>query len=176
MKRIFLALAIVSGTMLIGCKSGSNDPKGVLAEFFEALSEKDMDKARSLATEDSKTMLDLMDTGMKMAKDTASDEKFSPANLQYGEVKIDGDRATVPVTEKSSGETLNYTLKKEKGQWKVAFDKETMMTMGMEKMNEKGMDAGDMMDNTLDEIQQMDQDSIKNMINESLKEMESATQ
>ncbi|RZJ97711.1 MAG: DUF4878 domain-containing protein, partial [Flavobacterium sp.] len=124
MKKILFALVLVSGTLLFSCKSGGGDPKSVLADFFSALSKKDMAKARTFATEDSKTMLDMMEMGMKMAKDSAEDKKFAESNLTYGEVKIDGDKATVPVTEKTSGETVNYILKKEKGNWKVAFDKE----------------------------------------------------
>lgn len=173
MKKILLAVILVSGTLLFSCKSGGGDPKSVLADFFTALSKKDMAKARTYATEDSKSMLDMMEMGMKMAKDSAEDAKFAEGNLTYGEVKIDGDKATVPVTEKTSGETVNYTLKKEKGNWKVAFDKESVMSMGMEKMNEKGINPADSIDAAMDELKNLDQDSIKAAINEGLKMMDS---
>ncbi|RYD73331.1 MAG: hypothetical protein EOP53_20285 [Sphingobacteriales bacterium] len=133
-----------------------------------------MAKARTFATEDSKTMLDMMEMGMKMAKDSADDMKYSENNLTYGEVKIDGDKATVPVTEKTSGETINYILKKEKGNWKVAFDKESMMNIGMEKMNEAGVNPTDSVGAAMEELKNMDQDSIKAAINEGLKIIDSA--
>ncbi len=174
MKKIMLALVLVSGTLLFSCKSGGGDPKSVLAEFFTALSKKDMAKARTFATEDSKSMLDMMEMGMNMTKDDKETAKYSENNLTYGEVKIDGDKATVPVTEKTSGETMNYTLKKEKGTWKVAFDKQSVMSMGMEKMNEQGINPTDSIDAAMDELKNMDQDSIKAAINEGLKMIDSA--
>jgi hypothetical protein len=41
--------------------------------------------------------------------------------------------ATVPVKEKESGESINFTLKKEDGSWKVAFDESTLMGMAQQK-------------------------------------------
>ncbi|MGH2565633.1 MAG: hypothetical protein ACRDE5_14045, partial [Ginsengibacter sp.] len=65
--------------------------------------------------------------------------KFNKANLEMGDAVITGDMATVPVKEKSSGETTDFTLKKEDGSWKVAFDKSTLMGMAQKKMKEHGM-------------------------------------
>ena len=41
--------------------------------------------------------------------------------------------------DKKSGETTDFTLKKESGDWKVAFDKSTLMEMAQKKMKEHGM-------------------------------------
>ena len=173
MKKLLAALLLVG--VMVGCKTNSDDPKGVLTDFFKALSDKDMAKARSLATADSKSMLDMMEMGMKMSQDTAADDmKFDPAKMELGEVKVDGDKATVPVTEKTSGETLNYTLKKEDGAWKVAFDKSSMMTMGMEKMNEKGINPSDSLDAALEELENIDRDSLRQGIDEGIRALDSA--
>jgi hypothetical protein len=76
---------------------------------------------------------------MKMAKEDAKEtEKYDKTKMEFGEPKIEGDKATIAVKEKASGESTNFTLKKEGGEWKVAFDKASMMQMGMEKINEKG--------------------------------------
>jgi hypothetical protein len=64
--------------------------------------------------------------------------------MEFGDAKVEGDKATIAVKDKNSGELLNYTLKKEDGAWKVAFDKATMMKMGTDKMKEKGMDMNDL--------------------------------
>lgn len=170
MKRSLFVVCLL-GTMLFGCKSGDGDPKEVLSEFFEALSEKDIAKARTLATEDSKSMLDMLEMGMKMSKDTATDMKFDKSKMEFGEVKIEGDKATIPVKEKDSGESLNYTLKKEKGDWKVAFDKSSMMTMGMEKMNEQGINPADSLN--MDELNNINVDSLRTGIDEGLKALDS---
>ena len=129
-----------------GCKSngGGGDPKKVLSQFFEALYVKDIQTAKKYATEDSKSMLDMMETGFKMGKEESQAEDiFSPKDMQYGEVKFDGDIASVPVKSSKAGEKINFTLKKEKGDWKVAFDMITVVTMGMEKMREKGINPLD---------------------------------
>lgn len=178
MKKILLAVVMLSTVAFFGCNSsGGGDPKAVLGQFFEALAKQDIEGARKLATKDSKSMIDMMEMGMKMAKDKKESEKFDKANMEIGEAKIDGDKAVVPVKEKNSGETLNYSLKKEDGSWKVAFDKASVMNMGMEKMSEKGMDT-DSLNNALDKLKDVNMDSLKDKIKdateESMKAIDSA--
>lgn len=173
MKKIILAVAVMSTAFLFSCKSGGSDPKAVLTSFFEALSKKDIAAARKLATEDSKSMLDMVEMGMKMSNDTKETEKYDKNNMEFGDVKIDGDKATVPVKEKKSGETLNYSLKKVNGEWKVAFDKSSVMSMGMEKLNEKGVDAGAEVNKAMDELKDVNPDSLKAGLEEATKALDS---
>ena len=173
MKKIFLAAALVSITFLLSCKSGGGDPKAVLTEFFDALAKKDLAKARTLATADSKQMFDLMEIGMKSgeAKDMGDYDK---SKMEFGEVKIDGEKATVAVKDKNSGEVTNFPLKKENGTWKVAFDKSSMMEMGMQKMKEKGLDnAVDSLKEGMDKLKNMNIDSLKGQMEEGLKALDS---
>lgn len=158
MKKIFLAAIVFTAICFSSCKSGGGDPKAVLSEFFQALADKNMEKARKLSTADSKSMLDMMEMAMK-TENKEETQKYDKTNMEYGEAKIDGDMATVPVKEKTSGETLNYTLKKESGSWKVAFDKASIMSMGMDKMKEKGVDMSDSLD--AEEMKNMNIDSLK---------------
>ena len=81
--------------------------------------------------------------------------------MEIGEAKIDGDKAVVPVKEKTTGETLNYNLKKEDGGWKVAFDKASVMSMGVEKMNEKGINPADSINAAMDKLKDINLDSLK---------------
>jgi len=173
MKKILLAIVLLSSISFIGCDSGKGDPKAVLLQFFDALSKKDMEAARKLATKDSKSMIDMMEMGMNMSKDNKETEKFDKASMEFGEVKIEGDKATIPVKEKKSGESLNYILKKEDGTWKVAFDKASMMNMGMEKMNEKGINPADSIGNALDELKNLNMDSLKEGMQEGMKVIDS---
>ncbi len=153
MKKILLPLLVFSTVLFFGsCKSGGGDPKAVLTEFFDALSKKDIAAARKLATEESKSMLDMMEMGMKMDASSKETDKYNKDKMSFGEPKIEGDKATVAVKEKDSGETMNFTLKKEKGSWKVAFDKASMMEMGMEKAKEKGVDVSEKMNEAMDKI------------------------
>ena len=108
-----------------------------------------------------------------MSKDKNDTEKFDKASMEFGEVKIEGDKATIPVKEKKSGESLNYILKKEDGTWKVAFDKASMMNMGMEKMNEKGINPADSIGNALEELKNLNMDSLKDGMKEGMKALDS---
>jgi len=141
MKKLILSALAVFTLSMMSCNSGG-DPKGVLINFFEALSKKDITTAKKYATKDSESMLGLMEMGMKNSTEKKDD--FDKSKMEFGDAKIEGDKATVPVKEKSTGETTNFTLKKENGQWKVAFDKATMMQMGQDKMKEKGLDTNNM--------------------------------
>jgi len=173
MKKILFIAFIATTTLFFSCKSGGGDPKAVIGQFFEALSKKDMTAARKLATADSKQMLDMMEMGMKSEKDNDS-EKYDATKMEFGEAKIDGDKATVPVKDKASGETMNYTLKKEGGDWKVAFDKSSIMSMGMDKMKEEGVNIGDSLTNALDQIKSTDLDSLKKGLQEGADALEDA--
>lgn len=170
MKKVVMAAFTGLFILMMSCKSGGGDPKIVLTDFFTALSKNDMVKARSLSTSDSKSLLDMMEMAMKT--DANETEKFNPATMQFGEAKIEGDKATVPVKETTSGETMNYTLKKEEGSWKVAFDKNSLMTMGMEKMKERGMT--DSLTNVLDELKNIDTDSLKATMDKGIQAIDSA--
>ncbi len=173
MKKILLAIVVLSTFSLNGCKSGGGDPKVVLEQFFDALSKNNIEAARKLATKDSKSMIDMMEMGMKMGNSKKESEKFSKANMEIGEAKIDGDKAVVAVKEKTSGESLNYTLKKEDGSWKVAFDKSSLMSMGMEKMNEKGINPADSIGNAMDELKNINMDSLKEGMKKGMEVLDS---
>lgn len=160
-----MAFAILSTTFFISsCSNSGGDPKATLTAFFDALGKKDIEAARKLATTESKSMLDMMEMGLKMSKDSKDMEKYDKTKMEFGEPKIEGDKATVAVKEKSTGETTNFTLKKENGAWKVAFDKASMMQMGMDKMKEKGIDSVG---------NNVNMDSVKNAVDESMKALDS---
>ena len=175
MKKL-LSIAVLTTTLfLANCNSASNgDPKAVLSSFFDALTKKDISGAKKLATDESKDMFDMMEMGMKMGGQNKEMEKYDKSKLEVGDAKIDGDKATVPVKDKSSGESINYTLKKVGGSWKVAFDKATVMGMGMDKMKEKGMNM-DSLSNGLDKLKNMNMDSLGDKVKEGLDKMEDAT-
>ena len=174
MKKMMLVVATIGAVFLYGCKTNADDPKAVLEQFFDALSKKDVAKARLLATEESKGMIDLMEMGLK--QDTANESmKYDKNTMKFGEVKIDGDKAVIPVTETKSGELINYALKKEGGKWKVAFDKATLMNIGMEKMKEKNINInpGDSLNNAMEELKNINMDSLKQGMEKSMKAMDS---
>jgi len=175
MKKL-ISLMLTASLLLAACHAGGGDPKTVLASFFDAIMKKDFDTAKKLSTKESETMVGMIQMGMQMQpgeEDSSKMSQFNKNDMVFGDAVINGDVATVPVKEKTSGETVDFTLKKEDGSWKVAFDKATLMQMAQKKMKEHGMDmnhmqmdseqmekAGKMMDSAKKMMQQMN-DSTK---------------
>jgi predicted RecA/RadA family phage recombinase len=173
MKKSILSAALAAIIVLAGCKSGGGDPKTVLSGFFDAISKKDFTTAKKLATKDSEGMMGMMQMAMQSIPDTSEMMKFSRENLEMGDAVINGDMATIPVKEKRSGETTDFTLKKEDGSWKVAFDKSTLMQMGQKKMKEHGLNG--MMNHGMDDsIGNINGGSLPNEDSVSNEEMQKA--
>jgi hypothetical protein len=85
-------------------------------------------------------------------------------NMKIGSAVIDGDKATVPVTDSKSNESTDFLLKKEKGDWKVAFDMSTLMDMASKKMKEHGVDMNspeikEKMDSAMQKMNQLQRES-----------------
>lgn len=168
MKKILAAAIFMSTLFIMSCSSKSDsDPKTVLSNFFEALAKKDFKGAKKFATESSKDMLDMLETTAKMVPDS-KDEKseFEKSNLEIGEVKMDGDKATVSVKNKAKGQSVNYSLKKEKGEWKVAFDKASMMEM--EKGSSSNNSSTENVDSLTNDLKKSTED-----LNNSMKALDS---
>ncbi|MBI3138936.1 MAG: DUF4878 domain-containing protein [Sphingobacteriales bacterium] len=162
---ILLLAAAVLTVSITGCKGKDGDPKAVLMAFFERMSKKDIEGATKLATKDSKSTLDLMKKGMDMAdkfKDAQKKEE-DPAeefnNMVIGDAKINGENATVSVTNKKKNETFDFPLKKEDGGWKVDFSMATLAKMGMDKAQKEG--NTDMGEGTTDGATDFNMDSLQ---------------
>jgi hypothetical protein len=154
-------LAATAVIFLAGCKgkdSVANDPKTVLAAFFEKMAKKDIEGASKLATKESQGTMEMMKKAMTMAdgmkdkmggKESEKDPAEDFKNMKFGDAKIDGDNATVAVTNPSKdNKTIDFPLKKEGGDWKVDFSMATLMKMGMDQAGKGGMDDMNMSDTT----------------------------
>ncbi len=163
-----LILAIAALSLAIsGCKGKdgvADNPKAVLIAFFEKMSKKDLEGAAKLATKDSKGTMEMMKKAMDVAEKMKGTEKAEedPAddfkNMVVGDAKIDGDNATVSVTNKKKNETVDFPLKKEEGSWKVDFSMATLMKMGMDKAKQGGSDLDK---EDLDEMKNFNMDSLQ---------------
>ena len=155
MKRIILPVftaVIILFTLFTGCKSAGGDPKIILSDFFDALAKKDFTTAKKYTTKDSEGMLGMMEMAMQKMPDSTAAIQYKKENIELGKALINGDVATVPVKDRKSGESVDFTLKNEDG-WKVAIDFSTLMQMAQKKMQEHGMGG------------------LQNMMNDSLKMM-----
>ncbi|MEP6926941.1 MAG: hypothetical protein ABI834_04855 [Ginsengibacter sp.] len=168
MKRIILCALTVSLLIISGCKSGGGDPKIALTKFFDAIAKKNIDEAKKYVTKDSEAMMGMVQMGMQNMGDKANGMMdYQKENIELGTAVIDGDKATVPVKDKKSGESTDFTLRKESGDWKVAFDKSTLMEMAQKKMKEHGM--GGMHHNGMN-------DSLGSINNRSMENIDSVSQ
>jgi hypothetical protein len=145
MKKQIIFLLALSTAVFIACSSGGGDPKAVTKKFYEAFKTMNMDEAAKYATKESKNMLDLMKMGMSFAAANQDSIKAEMAKqkVDFSEAVINGDEATVTVTLNDKDKT-DFKLKKEEGQWKVAFDKNTLMKTGMEKAQQNGADPAEL--------------------------------
>lgn len=121
MKKILVVAITISLIIVSGCKSaGKGEPKEVLNIFLTALSQKDFTKAKTYATQDSDGMISMMEMGMQNMQNNNGDSHADKMmelvkNMKVGSAVIDGDKATVPVTDLKSNESTDFLLKKEKG-------------------------------------------------------------
>lgn len=179
-KLIPLVIAATVLTLTVGCKgkdSVSNDPRTVLITFFERMAKKDIDGASKLATKDSKGTMELMkkamDAAEKMGNLSDNAKKEDPSEefkkMKVGEAIIDGNNATVSVTNPSKdNNVVNFPLKKEDGSWKVDFSMGTLMKMGMDQAGKNK----DLMDENISGFDSIGaSDKINNFMNgDSLKQ------
>ena len=163
MKKINLGLIAFAMIILAGCKtSDAGDPKVVLIKFFDAIGKKDVDEAKKYVTKDSEGMMGLVQMGMQ-SMDGKGDGmlNYGKENIEVETAVIDGDKATVPVKDKKSGEMTDFTLRKESGAWKVAFDKSTLMEMAQKKMKEHKTDMHKEMTDTVPQMDSLDKESMQ---------------
>ena len=169
MKQILFAALVLCTITFLSCKSNNNsNPNEVLSQFFDAMAKQDTVKIKALSTKESESMLNLMKMGMSMADAKKDLEKYDKTKMEFGTAVINGNNAKVPVKDKASGETVNFPMKKEDGQWKVAFDKSSVMEMGMEKMKDSKMNVGDSIKKGMEEMKDLNMDSLMNEVKKSI--------
>ena len=131
----FLLISLLLVTMSFpGCKKAPG-PNQVALKFLTAIQESNYTEAKNYATDDSKAMLDALSSFQKMlpasSQEKIKNEKF---NIKNVEVKDSFAIVTYDSNMDTTGKTLK--LKKENGQWKVAFTKETILPELNKPLNE----------------------------------------
>lgn len=117
MKKIinFILVAIVA-TAVVSCKKSG--PEAVAKDFVMALDSKDYDKAKSLGTDDTKAMVDLIKSLAGMAP--ASDKH---AKIDKMDCKVDGDKGTCTYCCTAEGAEDKVELVQKDGKWLVDMKK-----------------------------------------------------
>lgn len=135
MRKSLLSIVLGVAILLISCNNNSKDPQIALTQFLDAVAKKDFIAAKSVSTEESKSVLDLMD---KMTSiDSSSDElnKYDQSKLEFEKAVIDGDHATIAAKIKGSDERINFSLTNVKDVWKVVFDMTFIMGAALDKLD-----------------------------------------
>ncbi len=111
---------------IISCNK--SDPGEVAQHFFDALYSKNFPEAKKYATASSAQMIDMIATFNKSTKDTTKPN----FKMVVDQVKINGNTATARVTSSNNNNSIMASLVKENDEWKVAFDKNSIMQMGQQ--------------------------------------------
>jgi len=128
MKRLnkWLGVLIISLVLLAGCASKINDPKTVLTIFLEAMQQKDFKKAEKLSTAESKEYFIQVEklNALTSSPYLQDSSYFNKNKITIGEAATENQIAHISVQVKVKDSTVTpvYTLKREGGEWKVAFD------------------------------------------------------
>jgi hypothetical protein len=109
----FSAVALLAVLVLWAC-GGASGPKAVGESFLNAMAKGDIEGAKKYATKEAQSSLDMMAA-------TAEAKKANPDKIEIGEVKEEGDKATLSYKENGVDKSLN--LVKEDGAWKAAWTK-----------------------------------------------------
>jgi len=173
MKTTIAAILITGLLILNGCNSETQKPEIVVTSFFDALNKQDFETAKEFATKKSEPILDMISLAANFQIEKMDSSMFDKSRLEFGTPKIDGDSAIIEVSIKNSNEFIPLKLKKEDGDWKVAFDAETLMKMGLDKLKTEGRKNGQQLDKELEIIQNMPLDSLKDEMQNSLEKLDS---
>ena len=110
----FIAIAVIS---MNTCKS-SDTPDKVAEKFLNHISKKEFAEAKKLATPESATSIDMLESFSKMGGDQPKETKIEDMKCTE-----DGDKAVCEY--KEDGEEKKLDLVKKEGKWLVEMKKES---------------------------------------------------
>ncbi|TAM98121.1 MAG: DUF4878 domain-containing protein [Chitinophagaceae bacterium] len=130
----FLMSFLLIGVIFTGCKKAPG-PDQIAMKFLTAVQQSDYAEAKNYATNDSKAMLDALSSFQKMLP-ASSQEKIKNEKFNIKNVAIKDSFAIVTYDSNMDATGKILKLKKENGQWKVAFTKETILPELNKPLNE----------------------------------------
>ncbi len=147
MKKLFVSVCLLSLLVLAGCSSASS-PQGVLAKFLTALEHGDIMEAKKYASADSQSFLNMVGEGKNGSVDVYKNQDF----VVTDNVRIDGSDAKVEVKGKSSDTGIDFSLRKENGEWKVVFNLGSLFNSAIDGIKKAGQDVRKEVGNAIDSI------------------------
>lgn len=172
----YLLLILFAFITIVGCKNEDpGNPETVLHSFFDAMAKQDIETARQYATKESKSFLDMMSMISKLdSNSTIETSRYLKENIEFGKVRYQGEEAIIKVKHKNESDSMEFTLVKEDEKWKVAFDLSSILTIGMQKMKENGLQSNNKLKDALNEINQVGVDSLKKEADAQMQKLDDA--
>ena len=129
MKRFILSLAIITTIIFISCntKKDESTPKEVFTKFIKALKRNDLKTAEKLATPSSSTTFAFLNFGKDKLNKVLN--IIDTIKLNITVPIIDGEKATIGLKENNGNIGANFKLEKINGEWKVAFDLDSILAL-----------------------------------------------
>lgn len=120
-KHIVALLAIIFTVALTSCSK--NSPEAVADKFLTSFYHMEYDKAREVATEDAKELVNLMEQFAMQQPDSVK-QNAKKIKIDIIEVKEDGDKATAKYSVSTEPGEQTLRLVKQNGQWLVSHSKQ----------------------------------------------------
>lgn len=122
MKKNRILLFAVAMAFMFACSSGDS-PKAVAENFLTAWSKADFEDAKKFGTDDSKKLLDMMNSFKTMVDDSTLKHETP---FEIIREKIEGDKAIIFYKEEGNPVESQLPLVKVNGKWKVNVTKESI--------------------------------------------------
>ncbi|HUX84067.1 MAG TPA: hypothetical protein VMV20_02455 [Chitinophagaceae bacterium] len=123
--RLFIPLAYLPALFWSGCQSGPG-PKEVATNFLQAVLKSNYTQAKQYATKDSEPLLNAL-ASLTGSLPSAERDKIEHSRITIRDVQMKGDLAMVTYVNSAEDKSETLNLKKENGQWKVAFTKDYVL-------------------------------------------------
>lgn len=115
----FIAAIIVAS--FASCNN--NTPEAAAQQFLTGFYHMEYDKAREVSTEDTKSLVDLVEQFSVSSPDSAKKEAKN-TKIEIIDVKEDGDNATVTYKVSSEPGEQKLNMVKQNGKWLASFSKQ----------------------------------------------------
>ncbi|HRO41901.1 MAG TPA: DUF4878 domain-containing protein [Flavipsychrobacter sp.] len=132
MKKLLLSLTAVLAFSIGMTSCNSDSPKASADKFLTGLMHYDYEAAKSVSTEETKKMIDLMAQFSAMMPDSIK-QAAKKTKVDIKDTKEEGEKATVTYTTSDDPQEKKLNLVKENGKWLVQYSK--MDSMGGEDMS-----------------------------------------
>jgi hypothetical protein len=123
MKKLLLSVAAMFVMALTIVSCNNNSPKASADTFLNSLYHMDYAKAKTVSTEDTKKLLDMMEQFSSVLPDS-SKESAKKIKVDIKDVKEEGDKATVTYVTSENPNEQKLDMVKENGKWLVKWSKQ----------------------------------------------------